>query len=128
MMEKYKFVREYNFRTSPKIIYQYISNPGGLQQWFAQTVNLNADNVFSFDFGDKIQRAQLSSRKLNKSVKFDFIEGESKGNYIEFKLENSNLDSTCYLYITDYSPAADEDDLVDMWDGLIDDLKDIIGG
>ncbi|MFT6480165.1 MAG: hypothetical protein ACJAVP_003323, partial [Spirosomataceae bacterium] len=79
-MEKYKFAREYNFKTSPKVIYPYISNPGGLQQWFAQTVNLNADNVFAFDFGDKIQRAQLSNKKLNKSVKFDFIEGESKGN------------------------------------------------
>lgn len=127
-MEKFKFVREYNFKASPKIIYPYISNPGGLQQWFAQSVNLDADNVYSFDFGEKIQRAHLSAKKANKAVKFDFFEGEQKGNYLEFKIENSNLDSTCYLYITDYSQAKDEDDLIDMWDGLVEDLKDIIGG
>lgn len=127
-MEKYKFVREYNFKTSPKILYQYFSNPGGLQQWFAQSVNLDSDNVYLFDFGEKVQRAKISAQKTNKAVKFDFYEGEQAGNYLEFKLENSNLDSTCYLYITDYSNNTDEDDLIDLWNGLIDDLKAIVGG
>ena len=127
-MEKYKFVREYNFKTSPKVLYQYFSNPGGLQQWFAKSVNLDADNVYLFDFGENIQRAKLTAKKSNKAVKFDFFEGEQNGNYLEFKLENSNLDSTCYLYITDYSNNTDEDDLIDLWDGLVDDLKDIVGG
>lgn len=127
-MEKYKFVREYNFRTSPKILYQYLSNPGGLQQWFAQSVNLDADNVFLFDFGDKVQRAKIAAKKVNKAIKFEFYEGEQAGNYLEFKLENSNLDSTSYLYITDYSGNTDEDDLIDLWDGLVEDLKGIVGG
>lgn len=127
-MEKYKFVREYNFRTSPKILYNYFSSPGGLQQWFAQTVNIDADGVYAFDWGNKVQRANLAAKRINKAAKFEFIDGDQAGNYVEFKLENSNLDSTCYLYITDYSLNDDDDDLIDMWDGMIDDLKDIVGG
>lgn len=127
-MEKYKFERAYNFRASPKILYQYISNPSGLQEWFAKSVNLDSDNVFLFDFGDKVQRAKLTAKKNNKAVKFEFYEGEHAGNYLEFRLENSNLDSSSYLYITDYSSNTDEDDLIDLWNDLVDDLKDIVGG
>lgn len=127
-MEKYKFNREYNFRASPKMLYNYFATPGGLQQWFAQSVSIDGDGNFLFDWGNKAQKAQVVAKRINKAAKFEFTEGENAGNYIEFKLENSNLDSSCYLYITDYSWNSDEDDLIDLWDGFIDTLKDIVGG
>ena len=42
-MEKLKYVAEYEFRASPKMLFQYISTASGLSQWFAQKVNIKPD-------------------------------------------------------------------------------------
>ena len=48
-------------------------------------------------------------------------------NYIEFKIDVSDLTGSTYLRVTDYSTNTDSDELTDLWDGLIDSLKEIVG-
>lgn len=126
-MSKYKFVREYAFKASPKIIYPYISSPGGLEEWFAKKVTIDSEHRFTFNWDNKDYVANLTSHRINKHVKFEFI-GENEGNYVEFKLETSELDGSTYLKITDNSDNDDEDDLIYLWDDMIDKLQDIVGG
>ena len=125
-MPKYKFVGEYAFKTSPKVIYNYISTPGGLQQWFASQVSVDSNNQFIIEWDGNNHIAQVS-KKLNKSCKYDFI-GADEGNTLEFKLVLGELDGSTYLEVTDISDTDDDDELQDMWQGFIDDLKDIVGG
>ncbi len=126
-MEKYKYTQEFPFKTSPKVIFNYISTPGGLQQWFADKVTLDGDHNFHFFWDEEEHIAELTSNRLNKSTKFDFL-GNDEGNFLEFKLMISEIDNTTYLRITDCSDNEDEEDLEYLWKGLISDLKDIIGG
>jgi hypothetical protein len=37
------------------------------------------------------------------------------------------LTGTTYLRITDYSTNTDAEELADLWDGLIESLKEIVG-
>ena len=37
---KMKLELEYSVRSSPHILFQYISNPSGLQSWFADNVEI----------------------------------------------------------------------------------------
>lgn len=126
-MEKYKYVQEFPFRASPKVLYNYIRTPGGLQQWFADSVTLDADSNFVFNWDDEDHIAQLTSSRLNKSTRFEF-QGEDEGNYLEFKFITSELDNSNYLRVTDCSDNDDEEDLEDMWNELIGTLRDIVGG
>ncbi|ADQ16681.1 START-like domain-containing protein [Leadbetterella byssophila] len=126
-MAKYKYVQEFPFRASPKVLYNYISTPGGLQQWFADRVTLNSDNQFVFYWDDRDHVADLTSSRLNKSSRFDFV-GQDAGNYLEFKFVTSELDNSTYLKVTDQSDNHDVDDLESMWTELIDNLKEIVGG
>lgn len=126
-MAKHKYVEEFPFKTSPKVLYNYISTPGGLQQWFASKVTMDSSHNFNFSWDDEIHTAVLSSSRLNKSTRFDFI-GDDEGNYLEFKLITSEIDNSTYLRITDCSDNNSDADLLDLWTGLIDELKEIVGG
>ena len=54
---KTKFDIEYPITASPQLLYQYISTPSGLTEWFADDVN-SRENFFTFIWGD-------SEEKLN---------------------------------------------------------------
>ncbi len=123
---KYKFVEEYPFKTSPKVLYNYISTPGGLQQWFAKNVTVDPDHnyIIEWDGGEHVAAV---SKRINKSAKFDFL-GDDHGNMLELKLVQGELDGSTYLRVVDISDNDDEEELRDLWDGLIGDLKEIVGG
>jgi START-like superfamily domain len=126
-MAKFKYTQEFPFKTSPKVLFNYISSPGGLQQWFADKVTLDSNHIFNFYWDKEVHTAELTSSRLNKSTKFDFL-GDDAGNFLEFKLITSEIDNSVYLKITDCSDNDDENDLDSLWKGLIADLKEIVGG
>lgn len=125
-MSKHKYVGEFAFKTSPKVIYNYISTPGGLQQWFADNVSIDSDHNYTIQWDGEIHKATASLR-VNKSIKFDFID-EYEGDSLELKLISGELDGSTYLRITDISDNDDDDEQQEVWQGLINDLKDIVGG
>jgi uncharacterized protein YndB with AHSA1/START domain len=129
-MSKHKFISEYELRASPKVLFPYISSASGMQQWFAEKVVLKDSNTFDFLWDGESHVAKLSQLRLNKSAKFDFIPDNSEEkdhNYLEFKMEVSELTGSTYLKITDYSLNSDEDELNELWGDLIYKLKEIVG-
>jgi uncharacterized protein YndB with AHSA1/START domain len=124
--EKFVFAEEYPFKASPKVLYNYISTPGGLQQWFADNVSVKPDQKYGIEWDGK-EHIAVVWKKPNKSIKFDF-QGEDEGNVLEIRLEQGELDGATYLYVTDISKNNNEDDLRDLWDGLVSELKEIVGG
>ncbi len=130
-MEKHKFVTEYELRASPKMLFPYISTASGLSQWFASKVNTMPEQRFDFQWDNESHIARQVSMRQNKGVRFEFLdtaadEGDDN-NYVDFRVDQSELTQSTYLRITDYSGTTDADELVDLWDGLIDKLKEIVG-
>jgi uncharacterized protein YndB with AHSA1/START domain len=129
-MEKHKFVTEYELRSSPKVLFPYISTASGLEQWFAEKVNILPDHRFDFLWDGESHVARQAAHRLNKAVRYEFLDGEESDtdlSYIEMKLEVSELTQSTYLKVIDYSQNADEQELLSMWNGLIDSLKEIVG-
>lgn len=126
-MAKFKYEQEFSFRASPKVLFNYISTPGGLQRWFADKVTLDSNRNFVFNWDGDDHIAELTSSRLNKATRFDFI-GKDQGNYLEFKFSTSDMDGSTYFKIIDNSDNNDEDDLRIMWTELVDELKEIVGG
>ncbi|OIN60895.1 START-like domain-containing protein [Arsenicibacter rosenii] len=129
-MEKFKFVTEYEFRASPKMLFPYISTASGLSQWFAAKVNTLSDQKYDFQWDNESHIAKQVSLRQNKSVRFEFLETSESGhdnNYVDFRIDQSELTQSTFLRITDYSTNLDEEELKDLWDGLLDKLKEIVG-
>ena len=127
-MNKSKFIGEYSINASRKMLFPYISTATGLSQWFADDVNITEDKVYTMFWDGEVNRAKIVSIKANRYIKFEF-EGEDDDdlNFIEIRLEMNELTQEVYIKITDYSDI-DNQEVSDLWEGLIHDLKEIVGG
>ena len=51
MEDKIKIEMEFPIHSSPQLLYQYISTPSGLSEWFADNVNSRGE-MFTFIWND----------------------------------------------------------------------------
>lgn len=132
-MEKQKFTAEYELRASPKMLFSYLTTPAGLAQWFADNVSIDDDKVFNFVWDNSPHYARISTQRLNKYVKFEFLHENKQGdvqdpNYIEFKLDLNEMTQSSFVKVTDYSDLEDEQELEELWENLITSLREAVGG
>jgi len=131
-MSKHLFTADFEINASKKMLYPYISSASGLSQWFADDVTINEDKVYNFIWDDEDHRAKIASHRTNNYVRFEFIpeteEDKEDPSYFELKLDVNELTQTVFLKISDYSDMDDNEELFDMWEGLVESLKETVGG
>jgi uncharacterized protein YndB with AHSA1/START domain len=129
-MNKFKFNTEFELRASPKVLFPYISSASGLQQWFCEkAINIDSHTLNLIWDGDP-HMAKVVSLRLNKSIKFDFTSTDEEAkdhNYLEIRLDTSDLTQTTYMKVTDYSENTDVIELQELWEEFIYKLKVIVG-
>jgi uncharacterized protein YndB with AHSA1/START domain len=69
MEPKSRYELEFPINSSPQLLYQYISTPSGLSEWFADNVNSRGE-YFTFIWDDSEENARLSSKKTGEKIKF----------------------------------------------------------
>ena len=111
------------------MLFPYISTASGLSQWFADDVNINnEDKVYTIIWDGEENKARMVSNRSNHHIKFEFIDDEDDDpNWLEIRLDVNELTQELFLRVTDYSDM-DEDEAHELWEGLIHDLKEIVGG
>ncbi|MEM1405570.1 MAG: START-like domain-containing protein [Bacteroidota bacterium] len=130
-MARYLYTADFEINASKKMLYPYIYTASGLAQWMADDVTIDEDKVFNFIWDDEDHRARLISHRTNSYVKFEFVrEGEEEEDpaFFELKLDMNELTQSVFLKVTDYSDMDDLEELHDLWSGLIDNLKETVGG
>lgn len=125
MSEKKKFTLEYAIRSSPRILYSFISEPNGLAQWFADDV-IFRDQTYTFTWDDEVQKAKLISAKENKLVKFKWIDDEPYC-YTEMEIIQDELTNDVALAITDFATEETLQERKQIWDNQIDYLLSVLG-
>ncbi|MGE6221095.1 MULTISPECIES: START-like domain-containing protein [Pedobacter] len=125
MSEKKKFTLEYAIRSSPRILYSFISEPNGLAQWFADDV-IFRDQTYTFTWDDEVQKAKLISAKENKLVKFKWIDDEPYC-YTEMEIIQDELTNDVALAITDFATEDTLQERKQIWDNQIDYLLGVLG-
>ena len=128
MASKNIFQIEFPIRSSLRILFNQISTPSGLSEWFADNVNSRGEN-FLFIWDDTEEKAKLIQNKSNERIRFQWDNGkEDDGDYyFEFKIEVDEITKDVSLVVLDF---ADEDELEEsklLWDSLIFDLKQVLG-
>jgi hypothetical protein len=117
---------EYLLKTSNKILYNFLSTPDGLQEWFADHVNFKAGE-YEFAWDDESAKAKMINKKANESIKFEFTDDERLGNTLEFKINTDPLTKDLALHISDYCLKEEEKSNKQLWDFLINNLKTKLG-
>ena len=126
MASKNIFKIEFPIRSSLRILYNQISTPSGLSEWFADNVNLNGKNYTFFWDGDE-QEAELLSKKNNQSIKFRWTD-EPKDTFFELKIVIDDITQDISLIITDFAEdEEDEEEAKLLWNKQIEKLRQSIG-
>lgn len=123
---KKKFELEYPINSSPQVLYNRLSTPAGLAEWFADDVNLQG-GIYTFIWEKSEQQAEVLLRKDNKYIRFRWIGEEDKESYFEFRLNQDELTGDVSLMITDFAEVDETSDAVDLWDTQVAELKHVIG-
>jgi len=128
MSKKVPFSIEYDIHSSPQLLFQYLSTPSGLSEWFADNVNSRGE-IFTFIWDGSEEIAKLIQIKTNEKIKFQWQTGEEddKKYFFEFFLQVDEITKDVSLIVSDFS---DEDELEEskmLWNNLIQDLKHVLG-
>lgn len=75
MHNKVKYEMEFTFQSSPQLLYQYISTPSGLSEWFV-IKSILVERIYTFIWDDAEEQAKLLRKKGDELVKFRWIEAE----------------------------------------------------
>lgn len=128
MSSKKSFSIEYDFHASKQMLFQYLSTPSGLGEWFADNVNSRGEN-FSFIWDDSEENAKLIQKKNNERARFQWEEDEEEGNpyYFEFKIQVDDITNDVSLIVTDFAEEDEMEEAKMLWDNLISSLKQILG-
>ncbi|RZS90698.1 START-like domain-containing protein [Aquimarina brevivitae] len=128
MSDKIKFELEFVIQSSPQLLYQYISTPSGLSEWFADNVNSRGE-LFTFIWDDSEEEAKLLSKKSGERIKFRWVEDEEEGNdyFFEIRIQVDEITKDVSLMISDFSEEDELDENKMLWENLISNLKHVLG-
>ncbi len=127
MPKKNKYQFEFLINVSPSMLYQYLTGPSALAQWFADDVVFRGGN-YIFVWPDSKERAKLVKNKKNEKVRFQWLDedGQETEYYTEFRISVDELTNDVSLTVIDFS-EDDEEETALLWENMIDDLKHVLG-
>ncbi|HXJ98324.1 MAG TPA: START-like domain-containing protein [Gelidibacter sp.] len=128
MEDKIKFEMEFSIHSSPQLLYQYISTPSGLSEWFADNVNSRGE-LFTFIWDDSEEKAKLLSKKMDERVKFRWLtdEEENESYYFEIRIQVDEITKDVSLIVTDFIYEDEVEEAKMLWENQISDLKQVLG-
>jgi len=126
MEEKIKYEMEFPIQVSPSLLYQYISTPSGLSEWYADNVN-SRDEYFSFIWAESEEKARLLSRKSPERIKFRWMADEHKEFYFEMRIQVDEITKDVSLIVTDFAEEDELDEGKMLWENMVSNLKQVLG-
>jgi hypothetical protein len=125
--QRVKLELEYPLRSSANILYQYISNPSGLQSWFADHVEVK-QNKYTFRWNDGSETlANVLKNVTNKYIKFAIVNAPTEDEFLEFRISQDAITDDVELIITEFVNEDEEEVSASLWDSAVDNLRHIIG-
>ena len=125
MSKKILYTLEYPVRCSPGILFEFLSTPAGLQEWFADKVD-ERDDMFTFSWNGTEEKADLLDKEEAKFIRFHWTHS-AKDEYFEFAIEKSEVTNQTILIVKDFAEKKDMKDQSQLWEYQVKDLFHRIG-
>ena len=127
------FNKEYELTTiTPRKLFPYLNTTEGLSQWFAKEVikDENDTSIFIFRWQNEEHYARIVHRRMNKSIKYEFLNDDKQTvgdpNFLEMTVEFNDLTESTFLGVSDYFKEESHEDLDELWGWLTEKLQDAI--
>jgi uncharacterized protein YndB with AHSA1/START domain len=123
--KKMMYTLEFPVRCSPTILYDFLSTPVGLQEWFADKVD-QKDHTFYFNWNGSTDIADVVEYVENEFIRYRW-DHYPDNEFFEFRIEQSSITNETILKITDFAEKNDIKDQERLWNSQVNDLKHRIG-
>lgn len=125
MSKKVQYELEYPVRCSPVILYEFLSTPAGLQEWFADKVDYR-DNIFSFSWSGNVEEAEVLDQAELEFIRLRWLSAP-KEEFFEFRIRISDVTTETILIVKDFAEKKEIADQSQLWDYQVKDLFHRIG-
>ncbi len=125
-MSKIKFELEIPIHASSSMLYQYISSPSNLQEWFADKVNVRG-KIVTFEWDEVEEQAEIITKKTNERIRYKWLESEGDDSYFEIRIQVDALTKDVSLMITDFAEEDEVEESKKLWENQIEELRHTIG-
>jgi uncharacterized protein YndB with AHSA1/START domain len=129
MTDKVKFELEFPIHASPQLLFQYLSTPSGLSEWFADNVNSRGE-LFTFIWDDSEEQAKLLTKKSGERIKFRWLEDDEEEDtsiFFEMRIQVDEITKDVSIMVTDFADEDEVDEAKMLWDNQISGLKQVLG-
>ena len=129
MEDRIKYEMEFVIQSSPSLLYNYLSTPSGLSEWYADNVNSRGE-LFTFIWEGSEEQAKLLSKKTDERVKFRWMDDvdNEESYFFELRIQVDEITKDVSLMITDF--ADDEDEVEEgkmLRENMVSNLKQVLG-
>jgi uncharacterized protein YndB with AHSA1/START domain len=126
MERKVKYEMEFPIQVSPSLLYQYISTPSGMSEWYADNVN-SRGQLFTFIWEGSEEQAKLLGKKSGERIKFRWVDDEDTDYFFELRIQVDDITKDVSLMITDFAEEDEVEEGKMLWENMIANLKHILG-
>jgi uncharacterized protein YndB with AHSA1/START domain len=121
-----KFEMEFVVHSSAEMLYEFLSTPSGLSEWFCDDLNIR-NGIYTFIWDDQLQQARLLKTIDLQLVRFQWVD-KTDGSYFEFRIQRDDLTNDIALIITDFAETPSERESSKLlWHSQIEKLMHVIG-
>ncbi|MCD6065404.1 MAG: hypothetical protein K0S33_230 [Bacteroidetes bacterium] len=121
-----KFELEYVIHTSTAILFEFLTSPSGLSEWFCDDVNIR-NEIYTFLWDGTQQQARLIKLYEEKLVRFQWVDRLDDA-FFEFRIDRDDLTNDISLIVTDFADNESERQSSKLlWDSQIDKLLHVLG-
>lgn len=117
---------EFPIHVSPSLLYQYISTPSGMSEWYADNVNSRGE-LFTFIWEGSEEQAKLLAKKSGERIKFRWLDDEDTDYFFELRIQVDDITKDVSLMVTDFAEEDELDEGKMLWENMIANLKHILG-
>ena len=126
MSDRIKFEMEFPIKVSQRLLFQYLSTPSGLSEWFADNVNSRGEK-FIFIWDDSEEVANLVSKKLPEKIQFQWEEDQDTDYFFELRIQFDEITKDVSLIVTDFAEEDEVEESKMLWTNQVFDLKKVLG-
>jgi uncharacterized protein YndB with AHSA1/START domain len=101
-----KFEMEFVLHAPIGLLYDFLTTPSGLAEWFADDVDLKND-IYTFNWDGSKQHARIDAAKLDSFIRLHWMD-KPEGTYFEFRILADELTNEISLMITDFGDGEDD--------------------
>ena len=126
MSTRQLYTLEFPVRCSPTILWDFLSTPTGLQEWFADKVD-EWEGVFSFSWGgNPPDKAQIVDSDEEVFIRYRWLHFE-KTEFFEFRIMQTEISNQTVLMISDFAEKAEIKDQTQLWKYQVKELFHRLG-